>query len=171
MDRRPYLITFGTYGARLHGDKRGSWERSHEQVGDGYIPRDDTRRSFEQREMTGPTFVIQPNHRPTIERAIMEVSGKRNWLVLAMNVRTEHVHVVVGADSTPEAVMLAFKSYSTRRLREAGSIPSDSKPWARHGSTRHLIEEGSVEASVDYVLHRQGDVLPGSIFWKEGRTP
>ena len=164
VERTPYLLTFGTYGTRLHGDARGSWEPIASRRSDEPLPRDDFRSGFESRRMAQPPFSISSAARPVIERAILEVCRSRGWTILAVNVRTEHIHVVVAADDVPEKVMHALKAFSTRALRERQLVGRDRRIWARHGSTRYLLAEGALEAAVDYVLHRQGAHLPGSIF-------
>jgi hypothetical protein len=58
----------------------------------------------------------------------------------------------VSASHAPEPVLEAFKSYSTRALREAGLLDRSIKPWARHGSTIYLWKERDVEKAVEYVL-------------------
>ena len=60
------------------------------------------------------------------------------------------------ADVPPERVMIDFKSYATRALKEAGITPADEQLWTRHGSTRYLNDQASVEAACRYVLEDQG---------------
>jgi hypothetical protein len=62
------------------------------------------------------------------------------------------VHTVISALSEPEPLLNAFKSYSTRALRQGGLISAQFKPWARHGSTIYLWKERDVEKAVEYVL-------------------
>ena len=59
----------------------------------------------------------------------------------------------------PEAVLNAFKSYSTRELRKEKLIGMVQKPWARHGSTIYLWKEADVAKAIEYVLFGQGDEL------------
>src|SRR5205807_338459 len=80
--------------------------------------------------------------RATVERAIREVCRVRGFRILAINVRTNHVHiVVVAAISKPEIVMNAFKAYATRALRAADLLGADEPVWSRGGSTRYLWKE------------------------------
>lgn len=74
-----------------------------------------------------------------------------------MNVRTNHVHVIVrGAErKRPEDVMGEFKAWSTRRLREAGLMPTEGEVWTFHGSTRWINTEASLAEAIDYVLQQQ----------------
>jgi len=78
----------------------------------------------------------------------------------ALNARTNHVHVVVSADRSPERVMNALKSWSTRRMVETGCLPSGIKPWTRHGSTRYLWKDSDLRDACRYVLEGQGVDLP-----------
>ena len=75
-----------------------------------------------------------------------EVCRYRRWTLLAAHVRTEHVHVVVQAEATPERVLNDFKVYASRRLSEAGFENSERKRWTRHGSTRYLWKREQVIA-------------------------
>jgi hypothetical protein len=77
----------------------------------------------------------------------------------AVNVRTNHVHLVVSANLTPEQVLTSLKAWCTRRLREAGLVAEGFKPWSRHGSTRYLWRTDQIEAAVSYVLEGQGSDL------------
>ena len=54
----------------------------------------------------------------------------------------------------PEAMMNAFKSWSTRGLQEEGLVElveRGGRVWSRHGSTRYLWNHGAVEAACAYV--------------------
>jgi REP element-mobilizing transposase RayT len=86
----------------------------------------------------------------------------RGWTLHAINVRTNHVHVVVAGRDAPERMMTAVKARATRSLREARLVADAVKPWARHGSTRWLWTPDAVEAACRYVVEGQGDVLPGA---------
>ncbi len=52
--------------------------------------------------------------------------------------------------------MNALKSWSTRRMVEAGVLPAKVKPWVRHGSTRYLWKNHQLEAACRYVCEDQG---------------
>ncbi len=81
--------------------------------------------------------------------------------MLALSVRTNHVHAVVAiGDKKPETALTAFKANATRQMREDGCWPGDYSPWAEKGSKRRLWNERSVANAVDYVMNGQGDDLP-----------
>jgi REP element-mobilizing transposase RayT len=97
--------------------------------------------------------------RATVLEALRQVCLHRGWTLLAAYVRTNHVHVVVGADVQPEKVMNDFKSYSSRSLNRLGSDDTNRKHWARHGSTRWLWKDENVRAAIRYVIEEQGEPM------------
>jgi REP element-mobilizing transposase RayT len=148
-----YLITFRCYGTWLHGDERGSYRRNYRlRSGVSYIPPRPGLQTAERQQVKHPQIRLNKRKRAIVEQAVREVCKHRRYAMLAINVRTNHVHSVVSALSYPEPILNAFKSYSTRALREAGLLEADVKPWARHGSTIYLWKERDVERAVDYVL-------------------
>lgn len=99
-------------------------------------------------------------HCRVIRETIEEVCGHKGWALHGLNVRTNHVHIVVSTPTTPEFAMQAFKAWTTRRLREAGLAGAQEAIWALHGSTKYLKYEHDVIDVLDYVLNRQGPALP-----------
>jgi REP element-mobilizing transposase RayT len=90
-----------------------------------------------------------------VTTTVGEVCDHRGWPLLAVNARTNHVHVVVSSSSTPEQVMVTLKAWCTRRLREAALVTEVARVWSRHGSTRYLWTEAHVQGAVTYVLEGQ----------------
>ena len=158
---KAYLLTFRTYGTWHHGDKRGSVDR-------GGFNRFKGRRLAENPGLVEtetasrkvPPFLLNREQRRAVYHAIREVSRFRGYAIFALNVRTNHVHVVVSAQVKPEKIIEAFKSYATRRLRADSLASVDEKVWSRHGSTRYLWKDRSVKAAVEYVLYGQGEDVP-----------
>ncbi len=110
--------------------------------------------------------------RAVIESAIRSVCHDRGWLLAELNVRTEHIHVVVSGMTKPERILTALKAAATRDLRVAGLLTPDEKMWERHGSTRYLWSDDDVVAAREYVLNHQGADLPGSQWrkWRDVET-
>jgi len=155
-----YFISFRTYATWLHGDKRGSIDRFHNQYGSPYIPRNDRWHRYNQQQLKAKPLILGARERKAIETAIRETCRIRKWSLLAINVRTNHVHTVVTANRYPEVVLNAFKANATRKLRERYLWLHDFSPWVRKGSKRKLWNERSVARAIDYVLYGQGDELP-----------
>jgi REP element-mobilizing transposase RayT len=162
MPGRPplaYFITFRCYGTWLHGDTRGSIDPEHRNYGEEPLRRDDLRVAFERREMSGRPATLDADRRHAVHAALADVCAFRSWALLALNVRTNHVHLVVAADLAPELVMNRLKARSTRALREAGMLAPDERVWSRHGSTKYLWKEEDVEQACVYVM--EGQDKPG----------
>lgn len=158
-----YLITFRCYGTWLHGDERGSVDSAHHGYGTPFLPVNANREQYRKEQLKHPSVKLDDEQRTVVEATIREVCQYRGWSLRAINVRTNHVHVVVSAGSKPEPVMQDFKAYATRRLAEAGLFPKGVKVWSRHGSTRYLWTAEQIDRACDYVINGQGDELPKSL--------
>jgi len=95
--------------------------------------------------------------------------GHKNWNLLAIHVRTNHIHVVVQAEQNPESVMIHFKAYATRALNAHDGHQTRRKIWARHGSTKYLWEAEDVRSVVRYVVEEQG--LPMAVWINPNPNP
>ena len=155
---RAHLLTFRTYGTWLPGDGRFSMGRSraHGHGAPAITPSAALRRESLD-AMKGDAVVLDAGARVVVNATIGEVCSHRGWGLLAVNARTNHVHVVLSAVScSPEEAMTTLKAWCTRRLREAGRAGAEARVWARHGSTRYLWTEKEVEGAVRYVVEGQG---------------
>lgn len=156
-----YFISFRCYGTWLHGDARKSMDgRKHNIYGMPPILPNAGLKKFETGECKYPSMTLDAARRAIVEKAIREVCEHRDYQLLAINVRSNHVHTVVSANCKPEPVMNAFKAYSTRCLRQADTLSSEARFWSRHGSTRYLWKPRQIEFAVDYVINGRGDELP-----------
>ena len=153
-----YLLTFRCYGSWLHGEDRGSVDRrNYHRYGTPGMPTNKRILTDERLTLQTQPVSLAKHQRQTVEAAIREVCAKRRYLLHAVSVRTNHVHVVVSSARPPEFVMVSFKSYATRRLREAFQLTRGSKAWSRHGSTKYLWTEEQLRRAIEYVEFGQGD--------------
>jgi REP element-mobilizing transposase RayT len=155
-----YLISFRTHGSWLHGDQRGSIDRFHNSYGSSYIRPNESWRRYNEQLLRTPLWQLDAKQRHVIKDAVIETCKRKRWGLLAVNVRTNHVHAVVSANDGAARVLNALKANATRRLREDGLWTQAASPWADKGSKRNLWNEESVAKAVDYVLNRQGEDLP-----------
>ncbi len=159
-----YLLTFRTFGNWLHGDDRGSMQRSRDRRFstiklDRNVPLDEAMRA----ELRQPPVVFSDVQREIVEAAIRETCEFRKYSKRASNVRTNHVHAVISAALKPERIVNDLKVNATRKLRDAGEFDPGIKIWARGASTRYLWKPAHVSAAVEYVLYSQGDVPFGTV--------
>ena len=152
-----YFLTWTCRGARLHGDAKGSVDRAHNGFGSPLVQADAWREAGELARMGDVSkVVLAPEHQSVVHAAVSGVCEHRSWKLLALAVRSNHVHLVVNAPRhSPESVMQLCKSWATRRLREAGVFDSQAPVWTRHGSTRYIWDESGLSEALDYVVNQQ----------------
>ena len=154
-----YLITVRCFGTWLHGDERLAVDRHGLNVyGRQRRPANAKLQEVMKLNMRQEPMILNDTQRAVVENAISEVCLFRQYRLLAVSVRTNHFHVVVAAESKPELIADAFKSYATRKLREAALLGRDVKPWARGRSRRYLWKPTHVNRAIHYVLYEQGDI-------------
>jgi REP element-mobilizing transposase RayT len=146
-----YFITFTVRNSWLHGDERGSYRRGGE-----FIPPSPDWIRMDLSNVKEPPLLLSPEQRSVVAAAIEEICEFRGWMLYEQNVRTNHVHIVVAAkDVKPEKVMKDIKARATLRLREAGLLQKDLKPWTEHGSTLYLFTEQALTGACQYVREGQ----------------
>ena len=153
-----HLITFRTW---LHGDDRGAVDRENRRYKGPYAPANKNRNRHNRNLLKSEPVLLDAARRASVEKAIRETCTYRQWPLQAINVRTNHAHVVVSVGSKkPQVALNAFKANATRQMREDGCWSFAYSPWVDKGSCRYLWNERSVERAVDYVINGQGDELP-----------
>jgi REP element-mobilizing transposase RayT len=154
-----YLITFRTYGTWLHGDERESVGRDgRNHYGKPRIKPDAGFESAMKKESNRPPFILTRPMRRAVESAIKEICRRRDYDLHAVNVRGNHLHVVVSAWMEPERIADALKAYATKLLREKSLIAFDTKVWSRGRSRRYLWKPRHVSGAIAYVLYCQSDL-------------
>src|SRR5580765_3599684 len=106
-----YLITFRCRGTWLHGDERGSTDRFHNIYKTPLIPSNKVWNLYNSKQLKSEALTLDAPQRLSVEKAIRETCSHRRWRLRAMNVRTNHAHVVVSIGETkPERALNAFKA-------------------------------------------------------------
>ncbi len=154
-----YFITFSTYGQWLHGDTRGSVDRHNNQFGSPLVVPSDERIAQQRKLMAQPPYRMDERRRAIVLAAIREHASFRRWYLHAVHVRTTHVHVVVTGDAPPERMMTAFKAYASRALTAAELGGRDEHRWSRHGSTRWLNTDETINRAIRYTVDEQGEAM------------
>ena len=154
-----YFITFRTYGTWLHGDDRRSVDTHDGKNVYGFPDRDPNKnlRNRMRDNMKGLPVCLDRAQRGIVKEAIKEVCEVRGYRLLALNVRTNHIHVVVSAVKKSETVAGEFKRIATSRLRDNGYFLNGRRIWSRGRSRPPLWKPREVESAIEYVLYRQGD--------------
>jgi REP element-mobilizing transposase RayT len=145
-----YLLTWTTYGTWLPGDERG-WSRKGEPE---IQPPNRLFHEMAESRMKEPTFSLVEDHRRLVEQTIRKHCEIRGWLLHAVNVRSNDVHVVVtAAGYAPETAREQLKAWSTRKLK--GLAKDRFRFWTEGGSCRWINHEAELEAAMVYVNEAQ----------------
>jgi REP element-mobilizing transposase RayT len=163
-----YFITFACYGTYLPGAPC-SVDRQHHLYEGPYPNESHSREAGATSLMQHPPYALDETRRKMVLEAIQEVCRWRGWNLLAVHVRSSHVHVVIDADRSAEQVMNALKSYASRALNRSLLDSPGRRRWARHGSTRYLWDADRVSAAVGYVVSGQGETM--AAYEQPGRNP
>ena len=160
------FFTIRCYGTWLHRDERGSVDREHNIYGTPRIEGNSNWKTYNEQTLLHPPVTLGATERASVEKAIRDTCARRGWGLPAINIRTNHGHLVaaIGGHS-PSRALIAFKANATRQLREDRLWPHEHSPWADKGSRRNLWNEKSVWEACDYVINRQGEDLSGYDWW------
>ena len=136
-------------------------DRRHNDYNSPYLAADEDWKDQNVARMNREPVTLTTAQRGSVERAIHETCTLRGWLLRATNVRTNHVHVVVSADSDrPERLLNALTANATRRLRADGNWDNEQSPWSGGGSKRYVWTELGLERTIDYVVNGQDGPIP-----------
>ncbi|GMV85833.1 MAG: hypothetical protein AMXMBFR80_16880 [Dehalococcoidia bacterium] len=149
------FLTWRTYGSWLPGDERGWVDAQRNGFGEPMNLPDVRLEGAARGQMGYVPLEFSDHQRLAVDLAIREACEFRGWKVVALNVRTNHVHLVVGADEQPAKVLNVLKARATTALR-AGRMVAEHRPiWSRGGSRRVLWDAQALAAAVEYVLNGQ----------------
>jgi len=161
-----YFLTFTTYGTWLQGREEGSVSRGNNDYGQPVLQPDESLLKYQRRAMSQPEYRLDEKRREVVLNTIVEVAKYRGWKLWAVHVRSNHVHIIVTGDATPEKLMRDFKAWCSRRIREATGEAAERNRWTEHGSTRYLWMEETLRDKIVYVLENQGERMA----WFDGSS-
>lgn len=154
-----FMITWSTYGTWLPGDQRG-WVLYRP----GWQLPDPVLKLEARARMTETACRLDREQRRAVEEQAAETCRWKGWVLHAVNCRSNHLHVVVSADTHPKTIRSQLKAWCTRKLKtlEAAriaasgvSIAMREQWWAERGSQRYINDADSLEAAILYVRDGQ----------------
>ncbi len=149
-EHRNYFITWTTYGTWLPGDARG-WKRKYfgEQTPQPRLE------DWCRRRLTAEPVFLNPIHREKVDQICRDHVAFRGWTLHAINVRSNHVHVLVTADISPRRVRDQLKAWATRILRAPPEMITVTKMWTRGGDCRTIEDDGGLQTVIHYINEQQ----------------
>jgi len=151
-----FFLTFTCYGTHLHGDEPGSVNSEHNDYDTPFLPPDEFIQRKNQEKMKQDPYEMDQTRRRLVKNTIRDVCEHRNGFLIALHVRTTHVHAVVHSARAPGRLLKDFKAYASQRLNDNGLDHPDRTRWTRGGSKPHLFRIDSVQSAIRYTLHKQG---------------
>jgi REP element-mobilizing transposase RayT len=151
-----FFLTWSCYGQRLHGDEVGSVNKFHNRFGMPLVETNPGLREHQASLLAHHPTVLSQAMRRVVRDAIVERCEFRKTPLIALNVRSTHVHLIVEAQQDPGALAGGFKARSTRVLRESNLVGPTHHVWADHGSKRWLFTLDAIRNAMEYVLLEQG---------------
>lgn len=122
-----------------------------------------------RKTMHGHPVYLEQDQADLLLAQFQETCRYRCWILKAVAIMANHVHVVVGVadDPDPADLLRDLKSYSSRALNRHASIPRNGRWWTQSGSRRILRGENAVLGAVKYVQNQQRPLLlwivPGAL--------
>jgi REP element-mobilizing transposase RayT len=113
--------------------------------------------------MTADACILDREQRQIVEKAVADHCLIRCWDLFAVNCRSNHVHVVVGGNCTPDDMRKQFKAWCTVRLKELekvrrgtpGQATVRTNWWTERGSGLFINNEEDLETVFQYVRDAQ----------------
>ena len=86
-----------------------------------------------------------------------ETSEFRKWLLIAVAIMRNHVHVEVGVpgDPDPDTILRDYKAYASRKINASWPRPASDSWWTESGSKRKLKDEAAVLAAAKYIRDQE----------------
>ena len=153
-----YHLIWSTYGTWLPGDVRG-WVKKKTP---GIQEPDRQREQQACEQMAEEAVLLTLGQRALVEETIRAHCQIRQWSLHAVNVRSNHVHVVLTADRDAKEVMNQLKAWCSRKLSDATGLKNPvafkagRRRWFTEGGDPEKIEEETyLNNAIQYVLEGQ----------------
>ena len=149
-----YHLTWTCYGQWLHGDERGYVDRKHRTPGEPYPEGNLQYYNAASNRMTEAACWLTDDERRIASRALREACDFRGWVLWAVNVQPDHVHVLVEARETSgKRARQVLKDRATRGLEAEGRRRQHW--WTEGGKVDVIRRERQLQEVLDYINERQ----------------
>lgn len=157
-----YHITVGTYGTRLHGDSRGTVDRSMNHHREPIIGRDEVWRREEESLLAFAPVILTVPQRGVIEAILPEICVKGGWQYHIAAVQPDHMHVLLSSPQEGKAVRRLLKRWVSQAISEKWPLEPGRLWWAECGSIKWIWTRDYFDNVFEYI--RRQRALP----WPRG---
>jgi len=150
-------ITWGTYGARLHGGNRPTVDRWQNQLGEAFVECDAEKEERKRQRMRGGAVYLTPDERRCIEAMIPALCEHGGWTLRTCAAGPDHVHVLcdIAEETHGKSVRRWLKTWVTERLNATHELPAAGRWWAEGGSTRAVKDVSYLRNVTSYVQRQR----------------
>jgi len=149
-----YMVTFTTYGTWLQGDKRGFVKNGK------ILEASEGLEQANKKMQSSEEVTLKKEQREIVRDAILQEAARIGENVLAIAVRSNHIHAVIEGGGKPiDMLVNRFKTAAYYALRNNGF---EQKIWTRGYDKRFCFNEKDLKAKIAYV-NRHGNGL--KIMW------
>ena len=150
-----YFLSWGTYGTRLHGDPRGTVDRSNTDRGDPVLGPDEERWEYERGKMRFPPVVLTREQRLFAESIIPEICQRGSWKYHTCAAAPDHVHVILTSEHEPKTIRRILKRWLGQSMSERWALAEGATWWAESGSIKWLIDAPYFANATGYVSRQR----------------
>lgn len=156
MSITEWHITWGTYGARLHGGERLTVERAQNQRGEPFVEVKQSRETWERNRLRGTPVSFNREQRRFIEKVLPAICARGGWTLIVCAAERDHVHILVAIPSEihGKRVRELLKRWLTQELNRRWTKPESGRWWASGGSTI-AVRDASYRVNVVRYIERQ----------------
>jgi REP element-mobilizing transposase RayT len=166
MDRY-WFFTWRTYGTWLPGaDGFVGYYRNPDRVIENAPGQPTTEaipplERYAREVMSGEPVLLSVAQAEILLRQFHETAAYRGWVIDAVAVMSNHVHIVFGVpgDPDPSEMLKTWKSYASRALNRGAAKPNAPRWFADGGSKRPLKAEANRIGAICYVRDQEGPLL------------
>jgi len=155
-----YHLTFGTYGTRLHGDPRGTVDRSHNRPGEPIIGADPAWWSREAASLRFPPVYLTLDQRRFAEATLPDICARGGWTHLICSAGPDHVHTLLSTAAEGAAVRRWLKRWLGEALSRRWPLPQGQSWWAEGGSVKWVWTQDYLDNVYEYILRQRS--TPGA---------
>lgn len=150
-----YFLSWATYGTRLHGDPRGTVDRTQTGHRDPILGPDKERWEYEQEKMNFPPVILTREQRLFAESGIPRIWERGLWKYDTCAVAPDHVQVILTSAHQPKAIRRILKRWLGQYLSEKWPLDEGATWWAECGSIKWLIDPAYFQNACGYVSRQR----------------
>ena len=152
-----WYITWGTYGARLHGSSRPTVDREHNERGEPFLPRDSEREAANSAVMCFPPRYFTGEQCSVAEACIPEICVRGGWELRVCSAAADHVHVLCDVEPAihGEKVRRLLKRWLGQELAKRWPLEPKQTFWAEEGSNIAIHDEDYLNNAFRYIFRQR----------------